>query len=78
VALDPGFASSRLIYWSYAEPRGGSGANNTAVARGTFVDGAAPRVDNVEVIYHQTPPDGALYLLTDSSSDRLLKLVPKR
>src|SRR6195256_4920977 len=24
VALDPGFASNRLIYWSYAEPRGGS------------------------------------------------------
>jgi glucose/arabinose dehydrogenase len=55
VALDPGFATNRLIYWSYAEPRSGSGANNTAVARGAFVDGAAPRVDSVEVIYHQTP-----------------------
>ena len=29
--------------------------NNTAVAKGTFVDGAAPRVDNVQVIYHQMP-----------------------
>jgi glucose/arabinose dehydrogenase len=54
VALDPGFASNRLIYWSYAEPREG-GVNNTAVARGRFVDEAAPRVENVEVIYHQTP-----------------------
>ena len=54
VALDPAFASNALIYWSYAEPRGG-GANNTAVARGTFVDGAAPRVESVQVIYHQTP-----------------------
>ena len=38
VALDPGFASNRLIYWSYAEPRGGSGANHTTVARGAFTD----------------------------------------
>jgi glucose/arabinose dehydrogenase len=31
------------------------GMNNTAVARGKFVDGAAPRVENVQVIYHQAP-----------------------
>ena len=54
VALDPNFAQSRLVYWSYAEPRGG-GENNTAVARGTLVDGPAPRIDNVQVIFHQTP-----------------------
>ena len=55
VALDPAFAKNNLIYWSYAEPRE-AGANNTAVARGTFVDdAAAPRVDNVQVIYHQSP-----------------------
>ncbi len=38
-------------------PGGPSGApNNTAVARGSFVDDpAAPRVENVEVIYHQSP-----------------------
>jgi len=53
VALDPAFASNGLIYWSYAEP--GDGVNNTAVARGRFVDGAAPRVDSVQVIYHQRP-----------------------
>src|SRR3979490_497946 len=39
VALDPGFASNGMIYWSYAEPREG-GLNNTAVARGRLVDGA--------------------------------------
>ena len=39
VALDPAFATNSLIYWSYAEPREG-GVNNTAVARGKFVDGA--------------------------------------
>jgi glucose/arabinose dehydrogenase len=54
VAIDPGFASNRLIYWSYAEPRD-AGVNNTAVARGRLVDEAAPRVDNVQVIFHQTP-----------------------
>ena len=29
--------------------------NNTAVARGRFVDGAAPKVENVQVIFHQAP-----------------------
>src|SRR5829696_7559865 len=50
VVLDPNFASNRTIYWSYAEPREG-GVNNTAVAKGKFADGAAPRVDSVQVIY---------------------------
>jgi glucose/arabinose dehydrogenase len=54
VALDPAFAKNQTIYWSYAEPRE-PGVNNTAVAKGTLVDGAVPRVDNVQVIYHQTP-----------------------
>ena len=53
VALDPAFQKNQLIYWSYAEP--GDGANNTAVARGRFVDGAAPKVENVQVIFHQAP-----------------------
>jgi glucose/arabinose dehydrogenase len=54
VALDPNFATNNLVYWSYAEPRE-NGENNTAVARGRFVDGAAPRVENVQVLYHQVP-----------------------
>lgn len=55
VALDPDFPSNRLIYWSYAELRD-EGRNNTAVARGRLVDDmTAPRVENVEVIYHQRP-----------------------
>jgi glucose/arabinose dehydrogenase len=54
VALDPDFTSNRLIYWSYAEPREG-GANNTAVARGRLVEGGAPRVEAVQVIYRQAP-----------------------
>jgi glucose/arabinose dehydrogenase len=55
IALDPAFAKNNLIYWSYAEPRENN-ENNTAVARGKFVDDpAAPRVDDVQVIYHQAP-----------------------
>jgi glucose/arabinose dehydrogenase len=54
VELDPAYAKNNLIYWSFAEPREGKD-NNTAVARGRLVDGAAPRVDNVEVIFHQSP-----------------------
>jgi glucose/arabinose dehydrogenase len=54
VALAPDYAKTQTIYWSYSEPREG-GENNTAVARGRLVDGAAPRVDNMQVIFHQVP-----------------------
>jgi len=55
VVLDPAFAKNNTIYWSYAEPRENN-ENNTAVAKGTLVDDAtAPRVENVQVIYHQSP-----------------------
>lgn len=54
VALHPAFATNQLVYWSYAEPLD-SGKNNTAVARGRLVDGPTPRVENVEVIFHQAP-----------------------
>jgi glucose/arabinose dehydrogenase len=54
VVLDPQFAANQLIYWSYAEPQA-DGTNNTAAARGRFVDGAAPRVENAQVIFHQRP-----------------------
>ncbi len=56
VVLDPAFAKNNTIYWSYAEPAAEQGVNNTAVAKGTFVDDvAAPRVEDVRVIYHQRP-----------------------
>ena len=54
VALDPDFRTNQLIYWSYAEATP-LGTNNTAVARGRFVDGAAPAVANVQVIFQQAP-----------------------
>lgn len=52
VVLGPSFAADRLIYWSYAEPR--EGGNGTSVARGRLSDDAS-RVDDVEVIFRQTP-----------------------
>src|SRR4051812_33346405 len=43
-----------VVYWVYAEPHS-DGTTNTAVARGALVDGLAPRLDNVQVIYRQAP-----------------------
>ncbi len=55
VALDPDYAETRLIYWSYAEPLG-EGTNTTAVARGRLVkDAAGARVEGVQVIFRQAP-----------------------
>ncbi|MBS7704386.1 PQQ-dependent sugar dehydrogenase [Chelatococcus asaccharovorans] len=75
VALDPDFATNRLIYLSYAEPREG-GLGGTAVARGTL-DERAARLTDVQVIFRQQPgysgnnhfgsrlafaPDGTLFV----------------
>lgn len=60
VTLDPAYASNGLIYWSYAEAE--NGVNGTAVARGKLVLGAAPRLENVQVIWRQAPKmDSALH-----------------
>jgi aldose sugar dehydrogenase len=55
LALDPNFGNSRLLYFSFSEPQA-DGSNNTATARGRFVDDpAAPRLEDVRVIFHQAP-----------------------
>ena len=54
VVLDPNYASNRLVYLAFAEPQA-DGTNNTAVLRGKFVDGPAPKLENVQVIFHQAP-----------------------
>ncbi|MGH6946609.1 MAG: PQQ-dependent sugar dehydrogenase [Kiloniellales bacterium] len=74
VALDPGFAENRTIYFSFAEP--GEGGAGTAVARATLMPGA---LADVEVIFRQLPklggnnhwgsrlvfaPDGTLFVTT--------------
>lgn len=53
IALDPRFADNRLVYLSFAEPRGG-GANATAVFRGRL-DDAAGRIEDGRVIWRQQP-----------------------
>ena len=54
VALDPAFAANQMIYWSFSEPHP-DGTTNTAVARGRLLTDGTPRVENVQVIYHQSP-----------------------
>jgi glucose/arabinose dehydrogenase len=81
VALDPAYASNGLVYWSYAEAEGG--VNGTAVARGKLTLGAAPKLENVQVIWRQAPkmdsalhfggrlvfaPDGKLFITTGERS----------
>ena len=53
VILDPDFARNSMIYWTYVEGR--PEGNMLSVARGRLVDGAAPRVEDVKVIYRQLP-----------------------
>ncbi|MGE0521087.1 MAG: PQQ-dependent sugar dehydrogenase [Candidatus Binatia bacterium] len=50
VALDPQFASSSLVYLSYAEP--GEGGASTALGRGRL---AGDKLEHFEVIFRQQP-----------------------
>ena len=59
VVVGPTFATDRLIYWSYAEPR--DGGNATSVARGRLSEDGS-RVEAVQVIFRALPTyDGALH-----------------
>ena len=53
VVLSPGFATDRLVYLSYAEPRA-EGKTGTAVARGRLSEDGT-ELQNVEVIFQQQP-----------------------
>jgi glucose/arabinose dehydrogenase len=77
VQLGPDFASSALIYLSYAEPRDGA-KNGTTVARARLVtEGEGGRLEQVQAIFRQEPsyassnhfgsrivftPDGSLFV----------------
>ncbi|MGE0315006.1 MAG: PQQ-dependent sugar dehydrogenase [Lautropia sp.] len=71
----PRFAEDRTIYFTYYEPR--EGGNGLAVARARLVDGDAPRLDALEVVFRMLPtlasrlhaggrlvwaPDGTLFV----------------
>ncbi len=81
VALSPGFATDRTIYWSFSEPR--KGGNGTSVARGVLAPDRRS-LDDVRVIFRVLPaydgslhygsrlafgPDGMLYMTTGERSD---------
>ena len=54
VVTDRGFAQNNTIYFCYSERSGNGG--RTAVARGKLVDGTAPGLDDVKVIFRQEGP----------------------
>ena len=54
VTLHPDFSSNRLIYFSFAEPRGFLGANGSALARARLSDDN-PALEGVDVIFRQEP-----------------------
>jgi glucose/arabinose dehydrogenase len=81
VALSPQFASDRVVYWSYSEPR--QGGNATSVARGTL-SADRRRLEGVRVIFRAMPthdgrahfgsrlvfaPDGMLFVTLGERSD---------
>ena len=88
VALSPGFASDRMVYLSYAEPR--EKGNGTTVARAKLVEeGDAARLDEFKVIFRQTPsyegdkhfgsrlvfaPDGKLFVSVGERSDKVTRV----
>ncbi|MEO4043927.1 PQQ-dependent sugar dehydrogenase [Hoeflea sp. CAU 1731] len=82
VVVRDDFQSTRRVWWSYAEPRGG-GANATAVATGVLSP-SGNAMTEVEVIFRQEPAwvstkhygsrlvfdrDGALFVTTGERSD---------
>lgn len=81
VALSPSFASDRVIYWSFTEPR--NGGNGTSVARGVLAQDRRS-VQGARVIFRALPTynnsmhfgsrlafgrDGKLYITTGERSD---------
>ena len=68
VALDPEFASNRLVYLSYAAE--GDGGNSTRVARAILGDG---RLENLEVIFTAEP----LVRLDANTSARVWRSTPR-
>jgi glucose/arabinose dehydrogenase len=90
LALSPGFATDRTIFWSFTEPR--EGGNGTSVARGTL-SADRRRLDGVRVIFRALPtyannmhygsrlafgPDGMLYVTTGERSDKQTRPYAQR
>jgi len=54
VVLDRAFATNRTIYFCFTEPSGRGG--NVAMARAKLDDEGAPRLEQVNIIFHQVGP----------------------
>jgi len=55
IALAPDFTTSRLVFFSFSEPRGG-GKNGTSVGRASLVlQGEGGRLEDVRIIFRQEP-----------------------
>jgi aldose sugar dehydrogenase len=81
VELGPDYATSKLIYLSYYEPR--DGGNGLAVARARLEDGARPKLEGLQVVFRMQPtlestlhaggrlvfaPDGTLFVMLGERS----------
>jgi glucose/arabinose dehydrogenase len=53
LALDPQFSKTHRLYFAYSEPR--PGGSTLAVARAELVEGAAPGLQNLQVIFRAAP-----------------------
>ncbi|RYZ03082.1 MAG: PQQ-dependent sugar dehydrogenase [Myxococcales bacterium] len=75
VELSPTFGNDKLVYLSYYEPR--EGGNGLAVARARLMDGAQPKLNELQVVFRMLPtldstkhaggrlvfaPDGTLFV----------------
>ncbi|HVJ03803.1 MAG TPA: PQQ-dependent sugar dehydrogenase [Sphingomonas sp.] len=54
VVLHPQFAQNHLVYFSYSEQRA-DGLKGVVLARGTFADGAAPKLENIQTLFRADP-----------------------
>ena len=60
VVLGPDFATSGMIYFSYAEPRG-RGRSGTAVARGKLImQDEGGRLEDLHIVFRQEPPNDSI------------------
>ncbi|QJR10812.1 Aldose sugar dehydrogenase YliI [Usitatibacter rugosus] len=90
VALSPGFAKDRTIYFSFSEPR--QGGNATSVGRGVLSTDHK-KLENVKVIFQALPtykgdkhfgsrlafgPDGMLYLTLGERSDTPMRKLAQQ
>lgn len=86
LCLDPGFASNRIVYWSFSEPA--AGGNRTAIAKGRLADNERS-IEGATVIFRSSPAyagtnhyggrivfdhSGNLFVSTGERSDNIIRV----